>query len=388
MDPVAFRRNLNSLIPELRNISWLVQKQKSSLTSFDHWYPQWQGRAKESRVMRWIVASRNRVVKEGDLELASTMTAKLQYDWLHEVGAEFKVPPRTTTEELLSLLVRVEKEEESPVGLLTVRRSWRDYSLPDYELLNVLAEAYRGCADLVFAAHEGYPTAPCLDDSLWPRECIASNLELDATCMRQARDYYEMAIDLADMGVRATRVRAFDVDDIAAEQAWKRYGMPEPPTDGDVIAKAQFFLDLGEAILRKDGYLVMTAHFFVGPRPVDFSGFLHDDHTSVVRAMNQIAERAREIEADGVIVSSEMWMATYDENQLHLRPTDRKDRFEALCIDAASADGRLKTLLRRFDRDENGHPVFHEAKEIAQLPASLEPLRKAWKLPRWRMVET
>ena len=104
--------------------------------------------------------------------------------------------------------------------------------------------------------------------------------------------------------------------------------------------------------------------------------------------MNQIAERAKEIEADGVIISSEGWMATYDENQLHLRSADREDRFESLCIEAASADGRLKTIVRLFDRDENGYPVFHEEEAIVYLPASLEPLRKAWNLERWRIVET
>lgn len=104
--------------------------------------------------------------------------------------------------------------------------------------------------------------------------------------------------------------------------------------------------------------------------------------------MNQIAERAKEIEADGVIISSEGWMATYDENQLHLRAADREDRFESLCIEAASADGRLKTIVRLFDRDENDYPVFHEEEAIVDLPASLEPLRKAWNLERWRIVET
>ena len=164
--------------------------------------------------MRWIVASRNRVVKVGDLELASTMTAILQYDWLHERGTEFKVLPRTTTAELLSLLVQ---GEESAEGLLTVIRSWRDYSLPDFEILNALAEAWRSCASLVFTAHEGHPTALCLDDSSWPRECIVSNLEPDTSCMRHARDSYEMAIDLAGMGLQ-TRVRPIEHDHVTAEE--------------------------------------------------------------------------------------------------------------------------------------------------------------------------
>ena len=45
MEPTAFRRNLNQLIPEPRNISWLVQETKESLAGFDYWYPQWQERA-------------------------------------------------------------------------------------------------------------------------------------------------------------------------------------------------------------------------------------------------------------------------------------------------------------------------------------------------------
>jgi hypothetical protein len=117
MDPVAFRRSLNALIPELRNISFLVQKLKSSYSRFDDWYTPWQQEVKDNRVMRWVVASRNRVVKEGDLDLMSRMSARHQLDWIAEEEIEFDVPPRTTNAELLNALVQTDRP---PEGLLTV----------------------------------------------------------------------------------------------------------------------------------------------------------------------------------------------------------------------------------------------------------------------------
>jgi hypothetical protein len=386
MDPVAFRRSLNLLIPEIRNISFLIQKLKSSYANFDDWYPRWQRQARDNRVMRWIVASRNRVVKEGDLDLMSRMSARLQLNWIAEAEMEFDVPPRTTTAELLDALLQT----RPPEGLLTVRRSWRDFALSGYELLSALAEAWENCSRLVVAAHEGLPTGECFDDAGWSRTCVVSELEAgDAqVCIRESRDYYEMALDLAEMKLHGTHVHMIDInDDNLAELARKQFGELPTPPPGDAIQQASFFLEIGMAILRAHESLLMTAHFFVGNRRVDMRGFVPEDHVSVMRTMDQIAERVQELQADSVVVSSETWLAAYDEKLPGVRPGDRTDRFEALCVESAASDGRVRTLLRRFTRDAENRAVFDEDTQIISgAPFSLEPLRKVWAVKGWRGV--
>ena len=72
MEPDGFRLELNALIQNLRNVTWLLQKQKAHLPGFSDWYPKWQAAVKPNPVMGWIVKARNRIVKEADLELLST----------------------------------------------------------------------------------------------------------------------------------------------------------------------------------------------------------------------------------------------------------------------------------------------------------------------------
>ncbi|MFJ2781268.1 hypothetical protein [Kitasatospora sp. NPDC087315] len=38
-DPHEFRLTMNSLVQNLRNVTWLLQKQKAQLVGFDEWYP-------------------------------------------------------------------------------------------------------------------------------------------------------------------------------------------------------------------------------------------------------------------------------------------------------------------------------------------------------------
>jgi hypothetical protein len=55
MDPAAFWVSLNTLVQDLRNVTWLLQKQKNELPGFADWYPAWQSSAAADEVMRRIV---------------------------------------------------------------------------------------------------------------------------------------------------------------------------------------------------------------------------------------------------------------------------------------------------------------------------------------------
>src|ERR1039457_1902731 len=81
MEPEEFRLNLNALIQDLRNVTWLLQKQKHELPDFGQWYPAWQRSASDDQVMRWVVSARTRVVKMGDLEMHSHALVRLSRGW-------------------------------------------------------------------------------------------------------------------------------------------------------------------------------------------------------------------------------------------------------------------------------------------------------------------
>jgi hypothetical protein len=69
--PYEFRINLNSFLQEARNVTFILQKNKSAIRGFEKWYSDWQQRMRDDALMKWAVESRNRVTKQGDLETES-----------------------------------------------------------------------------------------------------------------------------------------------------------------------------------------------------------------------------------------------------------------------------------------------------------------------------
>ncbi len=41
-EPEDFRISLNSCIQSLRNVTFILQKQKSEISNFENWYSKWQ----------------------------------------------------------------------------------------------------------------------------------------------------------------------------------------------------------------------------------------------------------------------------------------------------------------------------------------------------------
>ena len=97
MNPDGFRLNLNALIQALRNVTWLLQKQRHDLPDFETWYSDWRQSVSDDAVSKWLVRSRNRIVKESDLELLSTAKVRISLDWLHESESSWVMPPRFNT---------------------------------------------------------------------------------------------------------------------------------------------------------------------------------------------------------------------------------------------------------------------------------------------------
>lgn len=71
--PEDFRDGLNSAIQALRNVTFALQSAKSKIEGFDLWYAEEQELMKADPVLRWIVDSRNIIVKQDDLKTLSQL---------------------------------------------------------------------------------------------------------------------------------------------------------------------------------------------------------------------------------------------------------------------------------------------------------------------------
>jgi hypothetical protein len=166
--PEVFRANLNALIQTLRNVTFILQSEKHSLSDFDDWYKPWQERLKTDAVCIWLKDARNTIVKEGELEADSTAVVKL-VTWRDDVLLESHVPPSAASSLIMRNLPLMEciNNVRVPPGALksaaiSIERRWSVEDLKGREILEALAQAYGVLAELVLDAHIHLGDSSCV----------------------------------------------------------------------------------------------------------------------------------------------------------------------------------------------------------------------------------
>lgn len=155
MDPDLFRMNANQFLQTARTVTFLIQKNKADIPSFDQWYiPAVVDGWKEDKVMQWAKEARNTIEKEGDLELHSSLKATLIYSYLVEQDASIEVG----RDELLNFgvgkVVRFAQKKlmrfaqknlptgVSDVAAIQIERRWVASTIKEWELLRALLYVY------------------------------------------------------------------------------------------------------------------------------------------------------------------------------------------------------------------------------------------------------
>jgi len=67
----GFLANLNATIEALRNVTFVVQKEKAAFKDFDAWYTPRQEILKADATANWLNQARVTIVHQGDLESSS-----------------------------------------------------------------------------------------------------------------------------------------------------------------------------------------------------------------------------------------------------------------------------------------------------------------------------
>lgn len=154
-DPDEFVLNLNQFLTTLRQVSFLLQKQKDAIPGFGPWYDGWRTRMAADPLMVWLRDARNHVEKAGDLELASTARVAIVASWLDGPYSEFEVSPMLSPQEMAGSFPAGELPEAiRKDGLLRVERRWVSKDLRDHELTEVCAHGYGVMATLLAEAHD------------------------------------------------------------------------------------------------------------------------------------------------------------------------------------------------------------------------------------------
>lgn len=376
MEPEAFRLNLNSLIQGLRSVTWLLQKQKATLPDFPEWYAEWQELARQDSIMTWIVRSRNRIVKEADLELLSRASVYVSLDWLNEMSMSWSMPPRYTTRQILIRLLSTQRIPR--VGVLTVERRWVDRLLPEHELLDACAHAYQFTARVIATAHVSKGVDRC-DLPARTSPCVTSEIKRRLLCMHEIDEVRKLHVNLetgTEIGEYLRPVPG------SAQEARQRYG--ENSLTGDAIAMVPQVIEFNKKMLMMDGGLATVAILMRGEKMIDTVSLEFYDQASKRIAFHKVGDWARRYDADGVVIVSESWMAFLGKDEDVSDPNiiparDRPDKQEAITVTGITKDGRTLKASCIFTRDTDGQISFGDTILTDSIHANtLEPVRRVW----------
>lgn len=139
-----FLIHLNSSIQEIRNITFLLQSNKWLYEKFDEWYWKKQEEMKLDLKLRWIVNSRNKIVKQEDLEVYSIAKLNL-VNWDDHNLPTIELPPKLSNDELKNLFYSIASDKWLKLlsnwiyaPLLIIERFWIDKDFKDEEIIFII----------------------------------------------------------------------------------------------------------------------------------------------------------------------------------------------------------------------------------------------------------
>ena len=399
LDANEFRRCLNSAIQNSRGVTFLLQKRKSKWKDFDDWYGAWQADAELNPIASWGVRSRNRIVKEEDLQTFSQAIISFYGERLLEVEEVLTVPSDITVDQMLTFYRQVATDRpEMRKGWIRIQRRWIDDQLPEHELVSALRELYRVVAHAVELAHAASNVAVCQAPT-FQRPCVNHSIDPALRCLGDEEPLPTGLLNANTGEMRKLKYGRIEHDDDAIRIGKERYGLP-PKFSRDPIDHAYERLEMSKTFLEADGYAGPMLLLSRGDDDIRLNAVLFGEDEPRELKIAAAVDRHGAWLFDGAVFSSETWtsMPGHPSGYFpHIALADRlpsSDSFfdsdpaggrdEALVVFGLSADGRSCALILPYVRTKTG-VVYGELFEDTtgeMIPTFMRPILRRW--PKWR----
>ncbi len=225
--PRRFRTNLNAMIQALRNVTFILQKEKAKVPGFDEWYQGVREGLASDPILQWLHQARNLVVKEGDIQVASTAKVTVA-NWLELAKATLEVPPQLSAEEIGHHLRRSQQkflsQFDNHEAILCVERFWAVKELPDKDLVDVLAYGYCELERIISEAH--HRCGHQMEIVRLPDMKVIGGRRLP--CMKSSEHFRAAHISLKNGLPITLTEREFSPNQKSMERARRRYQLTEP----------------------------------------------------------------------------------------------------------------------------------------------------------------
>ena len=394
-----FRANLNATIQALRNVTFAVQSEKGVFDAFEAWYTPWQARLMASSVSKWVKDARNLVVKQGDLEAASTADVRL-LTWQDDMLAQIPIIPGTSSEVLLNNIRMWEliASATTPSGdlsdaVLEIERRWNLPDLQNREVLDTLGAAYGLLSDLVLDAHAHLGRMDCIQQAS-PHPLFRATHHRSGTipCMTANSELRKERFNLATHIQMIPDQSSSPVDGPSLAAAAKRYGMglddrAMPWQQADPVLVAERIMYWSKRMLQKDRSVARTMSVRDGAGKWHQAALIASTRAEKHVLIRLVAQFVEQTGADAIIDVCELWMLPQeasegltDVNELHKRK-NVSGRGEAVQVMVATREGVLRAYITPFSRGVLGGIKLEATQILDQGHATalyLHPVFKVW----------
>ncbi|WP_211095391.1 hypothetical protein [Yoonia maricola] len=287
--------------------------------------------------MKWMVDARNKIEKRGDLETHSDVTVSILASYLdHErVSVQVETDLFDSTQQLMEKIPKYAlRKHVLRDGILQIQRRWVANDLPEYELLDAVAEAYGHLSRLVHDAHLALGLlAPDITSNVHGLTYDHEAMDGKLPCMigherRRSCDIWLATgerMEIETKLVTVSRAEAEKVSgryDIDFSEVYSGANTPE-----ETLRK---LFDVARKMFLNDEYHATIAILLKGIIPVDIQELRPEEHGQKYVMAQMLADQVRRVGADTVIVIGEIWTAPFDPEQPLARAVDSSDKSEAL----------------------------------------------------------
>jgi hypothetical protein len=306
-----------------------LQSNKRQIADFDSWYKPWQERMRQNELLRWLVEARNRIVKQGDLELNSILRVSIIGSYLENEVPKFErlYAPNINNNEILKVVMECGLSQDIiQESYVRLERRWVDKNYQSDELLKLLAICWTEVSELLYDAPS---------DGIDDLKNQISNCKLPP-CMYQGSENHSIWMKVQDNKLIQTELKSIVLDPSQIDDDKVRDRYADSPffnsTDKPNNFKETCELLFKQAmyVLKKDGYHVHLAMIFVNSIPAQITEIHNEDQADKYRSMRLLASEIEKIGGNQFVMISEVWRAAYDPNQPYKRASEATDRSEVL----------------------------------------------------------
>ena len=160
-DAKRFRWYLNAFIQALRNVTFMLQSEKSKIENFESWYPSKQNEMKNNKLLLNFREGRNIIVKQRMLKTRSTACVGVFRGYQLKIGIDrLNLSPFADSTQLLELaksrlIPHMLDKKHSAIGeQIGIKRTWIVEEIGDEEILGLCYNAWREIGKFVSEAHK------------------------------------------------------------------------------------------------------------------------------------------------------------------------------------------------------------------------------------------